>query len=40
MDVPTSHSVTFQPSVSQPTLLLLALLVAQEEEGDLDFAWH
>lgn len=41
MDVPTSHIVTFQPRVSQPTLLLLALLVAQKEEeeaSDLDFA--
>lgn len=42
MDVPMSHVVTFQPHVSQPTLLFLALLVArkEEEDGDLDFAWH
>lgn len=35
--VPTSHAVT-----SRPTLLLLALLLArkEEEDGDLDFAWH
>lgn len=44
MDVPMSpsHVVTFQSHVSQPTLLFLALLVTwkEEEDGDLDFAWH